>query len=208
MPALKALSRPQYQRFMSNLRALIKMDRHIDLMEWVLHRVLIKELKPYFDGPALVRERYSKLEDLAEPALVLLGALARRAEDPEILESEKPVPASVSNAFAAGMARLVLESGPQKTGGEVPPWTAIQGTDGDIPYLVADDPNFRALNAALRKLRALRPLQKPRLIKACAATVLADGGATGRQGALLQGIAATLDCPLPPSIYGNAEKDG
>ena len=111
-------------------------------------------------------------------------------------------------AFAAGMARLALESGPQKSGGGAPPWAAFQGTDRDIPYLLADDPNFSALNAALCKLRALRPLQKPRMIKACAATVLADGGASGRQGALLQGIAATLDCPLPPSIYGNADTDG
>jgi len=208
MPALKELSRPQYQRFMRNLRALIKMDRHIDLMEWVLHRVLVKELRPYFEGPALVRERYSKLEDLAEPALVLLATLARHGEDPETLEAAEQVPASVSNAFAAGMARLALESGPQKSGGGAPPWAAFQGTDRDIPYLLADDPNFSALNAALCKLRALRPLQKPRMIKACAATVLADGGASGRQGALLQGIAATLDCPLPPSIYGNADTDG
>jgi hypothetical protein len=38
--------------------------------------------------------------------------------------------------------------------------------------------------------------------------VLADQRVSAREGALLQGIAAALDCPLPPSIYASAsEKD-
>ena len=57
------------------------------------------------------------------------------------------------------------------------------------------------MNAALGNLRKLKPLVKPALLKACAATVLADGAVSADEGALLQGIAATLDCPLPPSIY-------
>ena len=47
----------------------------------------------------------------------------------------------------------------------------------------------------------MKPLIKPTLLKACAATVLADGEVGADEGALLQGVAATLDCPLPPSIY-------
>ena len=46
------------------------------------------------------------------------------------------------------------------------------------------------------------------LIKACAAVALADGHVSGREGALLQGVAAALDCPLPPSIYSGATTDG
>ena len=208
MPALKELSRPQYQRFMGNLRALIKLDSHIDLMEWVLHRVLTKELRPHFEGTTPVRGRYNRVEDLAESAKVLLAALARHAEQPEALAAAGQVPASVSDAFAAGIARLALEQEPQQGRSEAQQPPAFQAAKPDNPYLLADDPNFTSLNAALGKLRALKPLQKPRLIKACAATVLADGAASGRQGALLQGIAATLDCPLPPSIYGKVEKDG
>ncbi len=64
-----------------------------------------------------------------------------------------------------------------------------------------DDPNFVRLGQALWQLRHLKPLVKPRVLKACAAVALADGHVSGREGALLQGIAATLDCPLPPSIY-------
>jgi hypothetical protein len=66
----------------------------------------------------------------------------------------------------------------------------------------APDPNFARLSQALNELRGLRPLAKPRLVKACADTVLADARVTTTEGALIQGVAATLDCPLPPSIYG------
>ncbi len=208
MPALKELSRPQYQRFMGNLRALIRMDSRIDLMEWVLYRVLIKELRPHFEGTTPVRARYNRVEDLAESAKILLAALARHAEEPEALAATGQVPASVSDAFAAGMAQLALEPEPQEGTSAAPHRPAFQAIEPDNPYLLADDPNFTSLNNALGKLRALKPLQKPRLIKACAATVLADGAASGRQGALLQGIAATLDCPLPPSIYSNGECGG
>ncbi|NJN52026.1 MAG: hypothetical protein HC809_09870, partial [Gammaproteobacteria bacterium] len=45
----------------------------------------------------------------------------------------------------------------------------------------------------------LAPLDKPRHIKAYAACALAEG-ATAEQRALLAGIAAALDCPLPPDF--------
>jgi Zn-dependent protease with chaperone function len=71
--------------------------------------------------------------------------------------------------------------------------------DAALTFDGADDPNFSALNDALRALRALPPLAKPRHIKAYAACALSDG-ATAEQRALLAGIAATLDCPLPPDF--------
>ena len=63
-----------------------------------------------------------------------------------------------------------------------------------------EDPNFSRLNQALRRLRLLKPLQMPMLLKACANVALADGAPSERQSVLLQGIAATLDCPLPPTV--------
>jgi hypothetical protein len=62
-----------------------------------------------------------------------------------------------------------------------------------------DDPNFERLNDALRVLREVPPLSKPRLIKACAACVL-SAGATANERALLAGVAAALGCPLPPDF--------
>ncbi|MFV2089410.1 MAG: hypothetical protein ACC642_02030, partial [Pseudomonadales bacterium] len=73
----------------------------------------------------------------------------------------------------------------------------------DLVFDASEDANFVRLNEAIRELRLLKPLVKPKLIKACAATALADGHISGTEGALLQGFAAALDCPLPPSIYSN-----
>ncbi len=170
MPALKELSDGQYRTFVGNLVALIKADHRIDLMEWVLHRLLVKQLKPHFEGLERLPVRYARVSSVAAEAGVLVSALARvggRSPDAD------------RTAFAAGMETLGLE-----------------GT-----FDAEDDPNFSRLNQALAELRTLRPLAKPRLLKACAAAVLADGQVSAREGALLKGIAATLDCPLPPSIY-------
>ena len=171
LPALKTLSPEQYRTFTGNLVALIKADSRIDLLEWVLHRLLVKDLKSHFEGPARRRHRYGRVERLTDETAELLSALAREAEDP----------ASAPAAFAAGWEALAL--------------------DGEPPSMITgEDANFARLNRALAELRRLRPLQLPRIIKACAAVALADGGASERQSVLLQGIAATLDCPLPPTV--------
>jgi len=170
MPALKTLSPEQYRTFIDNLITLIKIDRRIDLLEWVLHRLLVKELKPHFEGSAS-RSQSASLPRRADQAAELLSTLAR-----ESAES-----GNATAAFAAGWEALGLA-------GERPPMRDD------------DDPNFSRLNRALGALRRLKPLQKPLLLKACAAVALADGKPSERQSVLLQGVAATLDCPLPPTV--------
>ena len=177
MPALKELSDPQFRRFMDNTIALIKSDRHIDLFEWVLHRLLMKELRPHFDGPQRIPARYRSAAQLSGAAVTLLSALALHGHE---AANEQMA------AFRAGMEELELA--------------------GEIE--IADDPNYARLNKSLQALRRLKPLAKPKLIKACAAVALADGHISGREGALLQGIAAGLDCPLPPSIFHPAAVHG
>src|SRR5262249_56106651 len=68
-----------------------------------------------------------------------------------------------------------------------------------VEFVPSDDPNFARLNDALRELRTLNPLAMPRLLKGCAACALTDG-VNADERALLIGIAATLDCPLPPDL--------
>ena len=60
--------------------------------------------------------------------------------------------------------------------------------------------DYQQMNKVLGRLRDLKPLAKPALLKACAATVLSDQTITAREAGLIQGIAATLDCPLPPNV--------
>ena len=55
-----------------------------------------------------------------------------------------------------------------------------------------------ALDAAMDKLMRLKPLVKPKLLKACVATIMHDGRATNRGIELVRAISTCLDCPMPP----------
>lgn len=173
VPGLKQMSKPQYKHFISEVVKLIKADDKIELFEWVLHRVLLKELRPHFDNPKPPRVRFAKLEELESEAQRLLNVLATQGhDDPDI----------AAEAFALGLATAGM--------------TSSSGQEWQLDV----DPNFSNLNAALKQLRLLKPLEKPRLLKGCAATVLFDGKINANEAALLQGISAALDCPLPPSV--------
>ncbi|MCB1693289.1 MAG: M48 family metallopeptidase [Pseudomonadales bacterium] len=54
------------------------------------------------------------------------------------------------------------------------------------------------LNDALDRLAALKPLRKPKVLKACMATVAADGVVAPVETELVRAIADSLDCPMPP----------
>ena len=167
-PALMTLSHPQYERFVADVIALIRADRRIDLFEWVLHRVLLKSLKPHFEGAHVPPVRYRDLAGLQGQVAETLSAIVRAGG--HAIDAQQ-------RAFDAGAAAVEL----------------------DLQFVPNDDVNFNRLNDALRELRGLHPLAKPRLIKGCAACALTDGVQSSER-ALLIGIAATLDCPLPPDL--------
>jgi Zn-dependent protease with chaperone function len=168
VPALLTMSRPQYDRFVADVVALIRADRRVDLFEWVMHRVLLKGLKSHFEGPPSVAVRHRDLDAVRDQVAQTLSAIAQAGGHDA---------GAQRRAFDAGAAAMEL----------------------DMEFVAASDANFMRLNEALRDLRALHPLAKPRLIKGCAACALTDG-ATSSERALLIGIAATLDCPLPPDL--------
>jgi len=57
---------------------------------------------------------------------------------------------------------------------------------------------LESLNRSLDNLMQLKPLAKPRLLKACVAVILADGIATTKGIELVRTISTCLDCPMPP----------
>ena len=170
MPALKELSDGQYRRFLDTLVALIRSDGSIAPFEWVLHQVLLKELGPHFDGVRRRPRGNRSLVSLAGPAATLLSTVARTGQ--EDLEA-----ARTAFAAAAGGVELDPES-----------------------FEAADDPDMTRLSEAMRALRMLHPLQQPRLLKACIRCVLHNDRVLDRERDLLHGVAAALDCPLPPLV--------
>lgn len=68
LPALRELSRSQYERFKGVVRALVEADQRIDLFEWTLQRILLSHLAPSFEG---VHPPRQKLRSKAELRQVL-----------------------------------------------------------------------------------------------------------------------------------------
>lgn len=169
IPALKLLSKPQYQRFTQNTARLITADGLVDAFEWVLHRLLTHGLRSHFEGPQRNHGRISKISKVSTEAAKLLSILATLGQS----ETDAQL-----RAYQTGADELELAE----------------------PFSLQSDFDYQRMNQALKKLRELKPLQKPMLLKACAKTVMADDTVTIRESALMQGIAATLDCPLPPNI--------
>lgn len=58
--------------------------------------------------------------------------------------------------------------------------------------------SLERLSGALEQLQALKPLQKPALLKACAATITADKAIQVIELELFRAIAVILECPMPP----------
>lgn len=58
--------------------------------------------------------------------------------------------------------------------------------------------SYRLLDEALAELLLIKPLQKPRLLKALARCIEADGQISQEQADLFRLLGSALDCPLPP----------
>ena len=162
MPTLKELSYAQYKRFSANTAELIVFDQRVDIFEWVLHRVMTKDLYAHFERPHRSQGRIGSLRRLQPELQHLLSVLAHPS-------------GAAATCYKAGAEHLHLAQ----------PMSALEYFD------------YEQLNSALAHLRELKPHLKQQLLEACAAVALADGQMHPDQHALLHGIAATLDCPLP-----------
>ena len=56
------------------------------------------------------------------------------------------------------------------------------------------------VDAALAQLRQLKPLEKPRLLKAIASCIQQDDHISLREAELFRAVADSLDCPVPPLL--------
>ena len=73
---------------------------------------------------------------------------------------------------------------------------------GNLDLPGREDCSVEALDGALDALGSLRFRDRGRLLNAAADGVCADGQATLAEVELLRGLAAALDCPMPPVLPG------
>lgn len=170
MPALKQLSLPQYRTFRRNLIALIEMDARTDLLEWSLQKIVFRHLDEQFFNVPPAAMQYSDPRQLPREVQLVLSLLAHAGAESQAAGEE---------AFRA--AAQALEA-------------------SELALLGADRIRIEDLDRALRKLDALKPLAKARLLKACVASVVHDQHVAPVEVELLRAFSSALDSPLPAAL--------
>ncbi|MDP1635272.1 MAG: M48 family metallopeptidase [Gallionellaceae bacterium] len=169
LPSLRTLSKAQYDRFRAVVKALIAADNKVNLNEWTLTHFLMRQLDQHFGLQAPTKARFGMLGDVNREAALLISLVAH-AEHQDDADA-------AARAFSAGIAAAGA--------------TALK-------FVPHEELKLEVLDVAVDKLAELKPLLKPRIIKACAATIMHDGQATIRGHELLRTIASCLDTPMPP----------
>ncbi len=171
LPALKQMSSDQYKAFKRNFLALVEADRKIELFEWMLQRLVLRNLEAHFTrGAAPPRAMYYALPRLRGHLEILLSSLAYVGQK----DIEK-----ARTAFEAGLAFLELT---------------------DISLCPKDRCDLKALDTALDELARLSPPLKLKVLKASAACINADNRITDAEAELFRAAADALGCPVPPLI--------
>ena len=73
----------------------------------------------------------------------------------------------------------------------------------DATLMSESDYSMIDLDLAITRLNCVKPLQKPKLLKAMSQCVLADQHVSVVEAELFRAIADALDCPVPPLIVAN-----
>ncbi len=174
VPTLAQLSPQQYRVFRNNVRAMIHADREVELFEWMLQQVLLRHLDPKFRRMKKPTVQYYSLKRLGEPCSMLLSALAYQAHHSD---------GQAAQAFRDGAPHLGIEN------------LSLQ------PRKLCGLP---VVGHALTTLAQCSPREKRKLLRACAACILADEEVTVEEAELLRAVADALDCPMPPLLAGQA----
>lgn len=170
--SLAHLSDQQHATFRRNVDVLIKMDRSIDLFEWMTMNTLGRHLDARFGLAKPVPVQYYNLKRLGREVSVVLSMLAHTGAKDE---------------YAAGEAVLLGES-------------AVQGIG--VQLLPNDEANLRAMDTALKTLNQCTPRVKKQLLQACALVVGADHEITTNEAELLRAVGDALGVPTPPLLPG------
>jgi Zn-dependent protease with chaperone function len=171
--ALKQLTRDQYDTFSKTLNWLVKSDGKTELFEFVLQKIVLRNLDSQFHGAAKPVTQYYSVKPLAPDCAVVLSALANISSKDD---------GEIQRAFDAGAPYLRAPA------------------DSELGLLPPAQCGIAQLDASLNRLVQAVPIIKKNVIDACAHVVGADGVILESEAELLRAISDTLDCPMPPLI--------
>jgi hypothetical protein len=178
LPALRQMSRPQWDHVRNVLTEMIRCDAQIDVFEFVIEKIIERHIDAHFDGRKAAIVQYYSFNPLADDFAVILSTLAN-CGDASIT--------AVREAFSRGLAVLPMFAGLQ------------------LHQMSAC--GVGALAAALNRIAEAVPQIRIKLLDASAQVIAADGFINVHEAELVRAIADALDVPIPPLIQGITSAD-
>jgi len=176
VPALREYNRSEHDDFHQTMQELIECDGAVDLFEYMLMKMVARQLRSRFNDLTAGRSRYGRVQDLLPECSLLLSALAHLGQEDE---------ATARGAFAKGVEFL---DAPKAQ------------VEAQVPFLTRSEWDLAKVDAALTKLAAYPESLKRNVLIACSKTVVLNGNVNERDAELLRAIADTFDCPLPAHV--------
>lgn len=167
--ALKELSETQYKQFSHTINIIVEHDKSIDLNEWVIQRLVLQQLDEHFSLRKPAKAKHAYLGAVKKDAEALLSLIA--------YIEHKDDDVSAKQAFETGKKEIGAHA---------------------FQIIPRNGLSLNILNNSIDQLMQLKPLLKPRILKACAAIIMADGKTTRKGIEVFRTISASLDCPSPP----------
>ena len=177
IPALRQLRADEYQQFAATLTWLIESDDQIVLFEFVLQKIIQRQVEPHFTGARPPATQYYTIKPLVPDCAVVLSALAHCGQTDAL---------DIAQAFQAGAPYVRAAGGP-------------------LTLQSHESCGLNEINNSLDRLGLAAPQIKKNLLEACVQVVGADGVIQENEAELLRGIAETLDCPMPPFVAAASE---
>lgn len=170
LPALRHISRAQYEMFRSTTHQLAAADSHIDLFEFCIKAILERRLDAFHFGIEPVKTSIRSTAQVAGEIQTLLSALTH------VCGSITP-----GKTFVTATSRINLHGRAWR-------------------LMPIEECGVEAVKAALERLAAATPMIKKNLLYACSQLVMEDRQVTRPEIQLLRAIAELLDTPIPPFV--------
>lgn len=169
-PTLRLRPRPELERFIATVQAVVRADGQVSLFEYCLGRLLVTQLRESLDPARHVGFGRRKPAQVQAEIGTLLAVVAQAGHRDRM---------NAQRAWLAGMHHLL----PRAHVAYAPPATGVL-----------------ALEAAWKPLDALDPLAKQLLVEAVTLTIGHDERVTVAEAELLRTICGVLHCPLPAML--------
>ena len=169
-PVLRRRPRPDLDRFLDSVHAMVNADGQVSLFEYCLGRLLAVQVMESLDPSRHARFGRRKPGNVRNEFATLLAVVAQAGHEDR---------ASAQRAYLAGLQRVLPRD--------------------HLPYAPPAD-GVLALDAVWAPLDALDPLAKQAMVEAITAAVSHDGRISVAEAELLRTICGVLHCPLPPML--------